>query len=410
MANHEVIIIGAGIAGLSCANYLNNFGITPLVLEASDAVGGRVRTDRVDGYLLDRGFQILLTSYPEAQRLLNYNALNLKTFRSGALIRKDDDFSLIGNPFKEPSQLFRTLFSSVGSLGDKLKVLQLSNEVSKESTESIFDDSDTDTLTYLRNYGWSEEMIQSFFKPFFGGVFLENDLETSGNFFRFVFKQFYTGEAAIPANGMQAIPEQMAAKLPAGTLRLNTKVAKIDGSNVYLADGQVLSAKTVVVATDAHQADILLGRKQDREYNVTTCTYFAANRSPLKEKMLALNPNRLSVVHNLCIPSDIAPAYAPAGKALISVSTQGLDLFDEKKLTEHIALELAVWFGEEVKTWQHLRTYHLPEALVKYPANAPTCNLKTGPNLYECGDHVAYPSLNAAMATGRAVADMIVGI
>ncbi|WP_428657972.1 NAD(P)/FAD-dependent oxidoreductase [Runella sp.] len=410
MPNHEVIIIGAGVAGLSCANYLTQFGITPLVLEAADAVGGRVRTDTVDGYLLDRGFQILLTAYPEAKRLLNYNALALKTFRSGALIRKDNDFSVISDPFKEPSQVFKTLFSSVGTLIDKLKVLQLSNEVSKESTDSFFDDKATDTLSYLREYGWSDEMITNFFKPFFGGVFLENELETSSNFFRFVFKQFYTGDAAIPANGMQAIPEQMAAKLPAGTVKLNTKVEKIEGNKVHLAGGKVVSAKVIVIATDAHQADILLGRKLKRDYNVTTCTYFSADRSPLNRKMLALNPNRLSVVHNLCVPSDIAPSYAPAGKSLVSVSTQGLNLFDEKKLTDHIVQELTEWFGEEVKTWQHLRTYHIPESLVKYTSKAPVCNLKISANLYECGDHIAYPSLNAAMATGRAVADMIAGI
>lgn len=183
MANHEVIIIGAGIAGLSCANYLLHFGITPLVLEAAEAVGGRVRTDKVDGYLLDRGFQILLTAYPEAQRLLNYNTLALKSFRSGALIRKDNAFSVISDPFKEPAQVFKTLFSSVGTLVDKLKVLQLSNNVSKEPTEAFFHERATDTLTYLRNYGWSDEMIADFFKPFFGGVFLENELETSSNFF-----------------------------------------------------------------------------------------------------------------------------------------------------------------------------------------------------------------------------------
>ena len=410
MANHEVIIIGAGIAGLTCAKYLNDYGIESLVLEASDGVGGRIRTDEVEGFLLDRGFQILLTEYPEAKKLLDYNALHLKTFRSGALIRLDNDFSIISDPFKEPAQLFRTLFSSVGSLGDKLKVLQLSNEVSKEDTQEFFNEKATDTLSYLQRYGWSEEMITNFFKPFFGGVFLENELSTSSNFFRFLFKQFYCGDAALPARGMQAIPEQIAAKLPIGSVQLGSKVEKLNGNFITLSNGQTLHAKQIVMATDASGADRLLQRKINREFNVTTCTYFAADRSPLSEKMLVLNPNRLSAVHNLCVPSDIAPNYAPKGKALISVSTQGLAMVDEKKLSEHILQELTQWYGEEVKTWQHLRTYHIPESLVKYKANAPDGNLKITENLYECGDHVAYPSLNAAMATGRAVADMIAGI
>ena len=410
MANHEVVIIGAGVAGLTCAKYLKDYGIESLVLEASDAVGGRVRTDVVDGFLLDRGFQILLTSYPEAQRLLDYEALELKAFRSGALIRLNNTFEVMSDPFKEPLQLFKTLFSPVGTFADKLKVLQLSNEVSKEATEAFFEEIAIDTLSYLRHYGWSETMINNFFKPFFGGVFLENSLETASNFFRFIFKQFYTGSAMLPAKGMQAIPEQIAGKLPAGMVRLNTKVERIQNSNLHLANGEVLAAKNIVIATDAYQADKLLNRNANRQYNVTTCTYFEANDSPIREKMLVLNPNRVSVVHNVCVPSDISPAYAPAGKTLISVSTQGLTLFDEKKLTSHIISELTEWFGDEVKTWRHLRTYHIPQALMKFTVDASKTSLRLSESLYECGDHVAYPSLNAAMATGRQVADLIAGI
>lgn len=410
MANHEVIIIGAGIAGLTCAKYLNDYGIESLIVEASESVGGRVRTDEFEGFLLDRGFQILLTNYPEAKKLLDYNALNLKTFRSGALVRLDNDFSVISDPFKEPLQVFQTLFSSVGSLSDKLKVLQLSNEVAKVDTEEFFNEKAIDTLSYLQRYGWSEEMITNFFKPFFGGVFLENELSTASNFFRFLFKQFYCGEAAIPARGMQTIPEQIAAKLPIGSIKLGSKVEKLNGKSITLTNGQTLHAKQIVLATDASNADRLLQRNVNREFNGTTCTYFYADRSPLSEKMLVLNPNRLSPVHNLCVPSDIAPGYAPKGKALISVSTQGLAMTDEKKLSEHILHEVTQWYGEEVKTWQYLRTYHIPESLVKYTTNTPAENLKIADNLYECGDHVAYPSLNAAMATGRAVADMIAGI
>ena len=206
---------------------------------------------------------------------------------------------------------------------------------------------------------------------------------------------------------MQEIPHQLAAKLPEGTVRLQTKVAKIVGNTVHLADGNTLTAKAVVVATDASQADRLLGRNIHRAFNKTTCTYFAAERSPLTEKMLALNPNRLSTVHNLCVPSDIAPSYAPEGKSLVSVSTQALEGVDEQKLTAHIVKELTEWFGADVKSWKHLRTYHLPESLLSFPANTAATSLKISDTLYECGDHVAYPSLNAAMATGRKVAEMI---
>jgi phytoene dehydrogenase-like protein len=408
--NQEVVIVGAGVAGLTCAKYLLDAGIEPLVLEASDAVGGRVRTDVVDGFLLDRGFQILLTAYPEAQRLLNYNALNLKAFRSGALIRYQDDFKTVSDPFKEPTELLKTLFSPIGSLFDKLKVLQLSNEVKTVPTDEFFNESDCDTLSYLQQYGWSEQMIETFFKPFFGGVFLENELSTSSQFFRFVFKQFYNGDAVIPAAGVQAIPQQIADLLPKNVIKLNTTVSRIDKNTIYLTDGQAITTKKIVIAADAHRADLLLNRPAERQYNVTTCTYFAAPRSPLSTKMLALNPNRLSAVHNLCVPSDVAPTYAPEGQSLVSVSTQGLSFVDEPKLTAQIVRELTDWFGEEVTTWRHLKTYHIPESLVKYNPNSPKSQLQIADNLYQCGDQTAYPSLNAAMATGRIVAEMIANI
>lgn len=408
--SYPVVIIGAGVAGLTCARYLHKAGIKSIVLEAADAAGGRVRTDLVDGFRLDRGFQIFLTAYPEARRLLDYTALEFGTFRSGAMIRQEGRFVEMTDPLKEPLTIFKTLAAPVGSLSDKLRLVELMREVNTVAkAEDFFKDEDTDTLNYLHEYGWSPKMISTFFKPFFGGVFLENDLSTSSNFFRFVFKQFYNGDAVVPAQGMQAIPEQLAAGLPAGTVRLNTPVSSVDGQVVHLANGESLRAAKVIIATDAAAADSLLGVKKEREYNVTSCTYFAANRSPSTEKMLLLNPNHFSVVHHMCVPSDVAPSYAPEGKSLISVSTQGLELVDHAKLAADIQLELGQWFGEEVKQWKHLRTYHIPEALVKFEAGSQAEPLQLGPNLYRCGDYAAYPSLNAAMQTGRQVAEMIIG-
>ena len=313
--SYPVIIIGGGVAGLTCARYLQQAGRECVVLEAADAVGGRVRTDLYDGFRLDRGFQILLTSYPEAKRLLDYDALDLKAFRSGAIIRQEDSpggFTEMPNPVKEPMGVFKAMTARVGSLADKLRLVELMREVNDVTrTEDFFKDDDTSTLNYLEEYGWSPKMIAHFFRPFFGGVFLENELATSSNFFRFVFKHFYNGDAVVPAKGMQAIPEQLAAKLPAGTVRLDTPAAAIEGQTVRLESGETLRANRIVIATDAATADWLLGNKQKREYNVTTCTYFAADRSPSDKKMIVLNPHQLSAVDHLCVPSDVSPDYAP---------------------------------------------------------------------------------------------------
>lgn len=408
MNDFSTVIIGGGISGLTCAKYLNEKGYSFMLLEGSNALGGRVRTDKVDGFLLDRGFQILLTNYPEAKKILNYNNLDLKYFGSGAMIKAEKGFMKMENPFRNKMAYLTMAFSSVGSLSDKLKIRKFANELSDIPDDEFFKMEATDTLTFLRNYGWSEKMINNFFKPFYGGVFLENDLVTSSNFFQFTFKQFFKGDAAIPADGMQAIPEQIAEMLPRNSIRKNARVKGFEGNQIFLDGGEVITADRIVVATDPKTSDKLLGETNERAYNVTTCTYFSAETSPLKgQKFIALNPNRRGAVHNICVPSDISFHYGNAGKSLISVSTQGLEKLDERNLTNRIKRELFDWFGASVNVWKHLKTYHIPESLVQYRADSERQNSKLGDNLYRCGDYLAYPSLNAAMQTGREVAQMI---
>lgn len=408
MNDFSTVIIGGGISGLTCAKYLNEKGYGFMLLEGSDALGGRVRTDKVEGFLLDRGFQVLLTNYPEAKKILNYNNLDLKYFASGSMIKAEKGFMKMENPFRNKMAYLTMAFSSVGSLSDKLKIRKFANDLADISDEEIFQMDATDTLTFLRNYGWSDKMITNFFKPFFGGVFLENDLITSSNFFQFTFKQFFRGDAAIPADGIQAIPEQIAEMIPNNRIRKNTRVKGFEGNQIFLEGGEVITTDKIVVATDPHTSDDLLGETSNRVYNITTCTYFSAETSPLKgQKFIALNPNRRGVVHNVCVPSDISSHYGNVGKSLVSVSTQGLEKLDERNLTNRIKRELFDWFGASVNVWKHLKTYHIPESLVQYRAGTEKHSLKLSENLYRCGDYLAYPSLNAAMQTGREVAEML---
>jgi len=166
MNDFSTVIIGGGISGLTCAKYLNEKGYSFMLLEGSDALGGRVRTDKVDGFLLDRGFQILLTNYPEAKKILNYNNLDLKYFGSGAMIKAEKGFMKMENPFRNKMAYLTMAFSSVGTLSDKLKIRKFANELAEIPDGEFFKMEATDTLTFLRNYGWNEKMINNFFKPF----------------------------------------------------------------------------------------------------------------------------------------------------------------------------------------------------------------------------------------------------
>lgn len=428
-SSKPIIIVGAGMAGLACATWLHRAGRPVLVLESSDAVGGRVRTDVTpEGFRLDRGFQVLQTNYPEARRLFDYGALNLRAFRSGAVIRlADGQETTLENPLRRPMAAFSALTSPIGTLPDKLRILSLVRHVLRHSPEELLARPATDTLSFLQRYGWSEAMINSFFKPFFGGVFLDRELTTASNFFEFVFQQFVTGEAAIPALGIQQLPEQLAARLPAGTVQLNAPVAAIvDGSQVRLASGKVLEAGAVVMATDGLTTLRLLagrsGRRQDATSpettsfptaaRITTCTYFATTggHSPGRnDKLLRLNAASGALVHNVAFPADVSGAYAPAGRALVSVSTHGERSLSEAELTAGVREELAAWFGPAARQWEHLRSYRIAAALPVYLAGQPVRQpLKLADHLYRCGDWAAYPSLNAALATGREAAEMLI--
>ncbi|GAB3238979.1 NAD(P)/FAD-dependent oxidoreductase [Hymenobacter seoulensis] len=413
-----IVIIGAGMAGLTCACYLHRAGQPVLVLEVSDAVGGRVRTDITpDGFRLDRGFQVLQTRYPEVQRLLDYGALKLQAFKSGAVIRLPDGHeTTLVNPLQQPTAAFSALTSRVGTLPDKLRVLSMVQHVRRFTSEQLISRNATnqlDTLSFLREYGWSEQFINNFFRPFFGGVFLDRGLSTAANFFEFVFKQFVEGEAAVPALGMQQIPEQLATRLPAGAVRLRAPVTAIEGTTVRLANGETIAAATVVVALDGEAAARLLGSAQpqtpDITWRHTTCTYFAAPTPKARpDKLLRLNSAPDCLAHNVAFPTDVSAEYAPAGQRLVSVSTHGEHGLTEEALTVRLQQELVAWFGPDAAQWRHLRTYAIAHALPVYGAGQPARQfLKLHSHLYRCGDYTAYPSLNAAMASGREVAEAI---
>ncbi|MBA0666693.1 hypothetical protein Goklo_003069, partial [Gossypium klotzschianum] len=243
-----VIVIGAGLAGLAAATRLNSDNIPFLLLEASDGVGGRVRTDVVDGFLLDRGFQIFITAYPEAQKLLNYNELNLRKFYSGARIYYDGKFHTVADPLRHFSDSLLSLGNPIGSVLDKLLIALTRVRVLSKSYEEIMSADEVSTIQLLKNVGFSDSMIGRFFRPFFGGIFFDPQLETTSRLFDFVFKCLALGDNTLPAKGIGEIPNQLAAKLPSDSLLLNTKVVSVDSDDsnspsVTLESGEILKSE-----------------------------------------------------------------------------------------------------------------------------------------------------------------------
>lgn len=405
----KVVVIGAGLAGLSCAVRLQERGVPVQLLEASDRVGGRVRTDEVDGFLLDRGFQVYLDAYRQAGRLLDLDALDLRRFEPGAYVWKGGKLRTVMDVFRRPGSLVSSAIAPVGSLCDKLRVALLRHRLLGKSTDAIWQEPEQSTQDYLRDFGFSAAMIDDFFRGFYGGIFLEDRLATSSRIFEFTFRMFSRGYATLPALGMQAIPEQLAARLPQHAIRLGCRVEGLQGTTVLLEGGDRLEASRVVVATDGARARQLVPEAvaEEPQWNSVSCVYFAARRPPVSKPLIVLRGDRRGLVNNLSVPSVVAPQYAPPGQSLVSVSVLG-DHRGTGDLAGKVSLELVDWFGQEVRAWRHLRTEHILRAL---PVNPPG-NRAAPPAqglVHLCGDHRTSGSIEGAIQSGLRVGAEILG-
>ncbi len=406
-----ITIIGAGISGLTAAVYLHRKNYNVQIFEATDRVGGRIKTDTIDGFRLDRGFQVLLTDYPEAKALLDYEKLNLQRFLPGATVLYDGGQFDIADPFRRPSTLFSTLFAPVGSLKDKFNTFLLKKKLVDISNSAIFNQTETDTYSKLIKYGFSQKMIDRFFKPFFSGIFLENELKTSSNMFDFVMKLFSTGDAAIPELGMEEIPKQLAAMLPENSIFYNHKVAAIKNNTIHCENGSVFQTDRIIIATEANG---LVGNyitKQKQRFRQVTNIYFETTVAPNSKAIVILNAaSNKKWVNNLTIISNVSNRYAPKGKVLVSVSYNGIPEIDDASLAENMKSELKQWYGKQVEDWKMLKTYRINYALPNQDTvrnEVSNSELQINENVYMCGDHLMNGSINAAMKTGRLVADLI---
>jgi phytoene dehydrogenase-like protein len=408
----KIIIVGAGLAGLTCAKVLTERGAEVVLFEASDGVGGRVRTDERDGFLLDRGFQVYFTAYPASRRHLDHAALDLRAFDPGAVVRRGREESVLSDPSRDPKALMPSLLARVATLDDKLRTLNLARQaVTWEWAESVGGladgEGDASTLEYLRSWGFSEKFTDGFFRPFYGGILLDRSLSTSEHVFRFTFRMLATGETVVPARGIGEIPKQLASNLPGGAIHLNTPVEELlrDGDRVVgvVADGGEHEAEAVVVAAAAPSAGRLAGVPAPEEAVGQVCAYYAAEGFGGGKKIV-LNADE-GFVNNAVEISAVAPTYAPQGRHLLCVvSLQGFGLSDAEVLRRGVE-DVTSWYPEADLT--PLAVYRIPFAQFAQPpgihGRLPE-NRTATPGLLVAGEYTEDSSINGSMLSGEKAA------
>lgn len=382
----DVIVIGAGLAGLACTADLAAAGLSVHLLEASDAAGGRMRTDRRDGFLLDRGFQVFNTSYPQVRKRLTLRDLRLHPFTPGVLVQTGagrDARLRFTDPTRRPGSAGDLLPGRLASGRDLMALGVLSARDMFGPVSGIRRRPDRTTLTELADAGISDELVRTLFRPFLSGVFLEDELETSSRFFHLVWRSMLRGSLCLPAAGIGAVPAALAAALPPRALSVETPVRSLTDDGVLGEDGSERPAPTVVVATGPEKAAQLLpGLTVPRTRTVTTY-YHVTDEPPLREPTLLVDTRRRFL--NTVVLSEVAPACAPAGCSLVSTSVLGADSPGREAETRR---DLAEVHATDTTSWGLLATCTVPGALPAMPPPWPLSrHSRVGPGRYVCGDH-----------------------
>jgi hypothetical protein len=403
----DVLVVGAGLAGLRCAGVLHAAGHEVLVLEAADAVGGRIRTDRVDGFLVDRGFQLLNPAYPAVRRWVDVGALGLQGFGAGVAAVTDSGTSVLGHPLRAPGMVPSTVRTGLARPGEAAAVLRwaaplLRPRVHRSLSDVLAGRADVDRATGLDRAG-VHGLLRRVVDRFLAGVLLEDDGGTADRYALLLSWMFARGVPSLPAAGMQALPEQLAAPL-GDRVRLGHRVERVQGTSLDAA-GRTWTARRVVVATDAPRARALTGIEVPATKGVVTTWWSAPHAPPTDLLHVDARRDPRGPLVNAAVVSRAAPSYAPPGRHLV----QGSALLGTGRVPGEAAMRRHAGdlLGVGTDGWEVIARHEVPDALPAQPAPYSASRPVSVGDLVVCGDHRDTGSIQGALVSGQRAADAV---
>lgn len=404
----DVIIIGAGLSGLSAAYHLQSKGYSVAVFEASGKVGGRCKSDYIDGFILDRGVHFFQKAFSESRTAFDYRTLRMESIYPGVMLHYNHNFHLVTNPVKKIGDSLSLAFLPFMTFKDKMKMGSFLTYLMANTEENFKKLKDISTRAFLESRGFSQKLIESFFKPLNQAIFLDNSLSTSAYIFASMMKNFSFEESAIPAYGIGSIAVQLSEKLEDNTVKLHSRVKQIFDDGIELTTGEFIAAKSVIVSIPPHEIEKTIPEyKTDISFNHVTCMYFATKTPPVNSPILLLNGENQGIVNHVFVPSTIQPSYAPPGSHLVSVTLNTSEYHEDDELIDNVLNELIDWFGIKVNDWVHLKTYHIPHALPNIQSFHEYQYHEERNGVFFCGDYLSYGSVNNAVSSGKSVADAV---
>jgi phytoene dehydrogenase-like protein len=401
MYDTDVIVIGAGLTGLRAAMELSTAGASVIVIERSSSVGGRVKTIVQDGCLLDKGFQVIHTAYPELSRLDLLPDLNLKAFTAGARIQFSDGSrpTDILSPIHHPLASLRALVTRDCSVGDLLKCAPIVLPRFRKQPRLM----GISFYKLLQSKRFTERFHSGFLKPMLRGVLLDELLKMDAGIALYFAHIICSGRATLPRNGIQALPDLLATKLGSNHILLNTSVRAVSQNEVELENGGSLTAKHIVCATDSLTAATFGGDNQTVPYNGTTTLYFKTSEPPFRDPLLVLSGDGLGPVNNIAVPTNVHPNYTNDSSSLIAASVIGRSaILPLDTLLPRVRLQMSAWFGRRCQDWELIKEFRIPIAIPGRPRCGPGWEQRNG--IYYAGDYLSYGSHNGALQAGRLVA------